>query len=137
MWTGPGETCEIGQPVEREVHLSRRATVPVAAHVGGEFTRKMLEPGQPLERLPRIEARRHDGRFELIAVLERDAVRAATRNENPVDTGVGANLDACFPRSGRKAVRDAAGSTSRQTPRAERAVDLAHVVVKQDVRGAG
>ena len=47
-----------------------------------------------------------------------------------------ADLDAGLARRGRDRLRDGAGAAARQAPRAERAVDLAHVVVEQHVGGA-
>ena len=49
------------------------------------------------------------------------------------DRRLGADLGARLPRRGGDRVRDRAGAAAREAPGAERAVDLAHVVVQQHV----
>ena len=130
---GARQAGEVRQAVEREVHLARRAAELVAAHALQEVGWQILRVEPALEREPRIDARDHRVGVELVAVLEHDAGGPAVLRENLRDRALGANLRA--EAAGRVAdgVRDRAGAAARQAPRAERAVDLAHVVVQQHV----
>ena len=74
---------------------------------------------------------------DLVAVLEHDAARAAALHEHLVDRGAGADLDAEGARRARNRRRHAAGAVLGEAPGAKRAVDLAHVVVQEDVGRAG
>src|SRR3954469_16945071 len=53
-----------------------------------------------------------------------------------IDAGAGANLRAERLRGARDGIRDRASAALLEPPRAERAVDLPHVVVQQHVRAA-
>ena len=74
--------------------------------------------------------------MHLVAVLEHHARGPPVLRQNLRDRAPGANLRAEAPRRVADGVGDRAGPAARQAPGAEGAVDLAHVVVQQDVGGA-
>ena len=84
----------------------------------------------------RIERRQDRVGVDLLAGLERDADRATALDDDGGDRRVRADLGPERPRRAADRVADAAGTTLGDAPRPERAVDLAHVVVEHDVRGA-
>ena len=69
--------------------------------------------------------------------LEHDADRPAVLDDDPLATGASVRISAPSARAALPiALRDAAGPALGDAPGPERAVDLAHVVVEQDVRRA-
>ena len=96
----------------------------------------MLGADHLQERQVRVDARRHDVGGQVVAVLEHDADRGAVLDDDLRDRRLGADLDARLARGAGDRFGDRAGAAARQAPRAERAVDLAHVVVQQHVGGA-
>ena len=130
---GPGHAGEVRQRIEREVDLARRAAELVAAHALDEIGRQLALVHEFQERQVRIDARHDDVRRDLVAVLQDHAGGAAVLGEDAADRRFGANLDAVLARGGGNRVRHRAGAAAGQSPRSERAVDLAHVVVQQHV----
>ena len=128
---------ELRQLRERDVHLARRAAHPEVADRLRELVGKVLRVDELQEAALGIGGRHHDLRVQLVAVLERHAGRAAAVHDHLLDGGAGADLDAERARGARDRRADAAGAVLREAPGAERAVDLAHVVVQQHVGGAG
>jgi hypothetical protein len=88
------------------------------------------------ERQVRVHAREHRPARDLLARGEHDAARLAVADVDVVDRRLEPDLDTGLSRRRADRLRDRARAASRDPPRAERAVDLAHVVVQQDVRGA-
>ena len=80
---------------------------------------------------------RTERRLDLLAALEDDARSRGRRGRDARDRRLGADLGAERLRRAGDRVRHAAGAALRDAPGAERAVDLAHVVVEQHVRGPG
>ena len=76
------------------------------------------------------------GRLDLLAGLEHDAGRAAVADRDAGDRRLGPDLRAERCGRARDRLADAARAAARDAPGAERAVDLAHVVVQQHVRRA-
>ena len=134
----PGLHASSGRPLEREVHLPARAPVLVAHDLVAERRVEVALVEQVDERLARVERAHHDAGLDLLAAREHDAGRAAAHRLDVVDAA---------PRCGSR--RRATGRCSRSrtatepvpplrhAPGAERAVDLAHVVVQQHVGRAG
>src|SRR5579863_7756259 len=87
--------------------------------------------------LMRVEAGGDHASLQLIAVGEHDSRRAALLDQDFRDRRLSANLDVGLAGRVRNGVRDGAGAAARESPGAEGAVNLAHVVVQQHVGGAG
>ncbi len=83
----------------------------------------------------RVERREDRVGVDLLARFERDPDRPAALDDDVGDGGVGPDLGTEGARGTADRVADAAGPALGDPPRPERAVDLAHVVVEQDVRG--
>jgi len=101
--------------------------------IGGQLVRleKFFE-GQV-----RVDARGDDVGGEFFTILKGNATGTAVLCENFANGRFGADFDAGFARGIRDGVRNGAGASAAETPRAESAVDFSHVVVKEDIGGAG
>ena len=112
---------ERGQRIERQVHLGRGASEPIAAHGVGEVFRQVCRVEQPEKRHVRIDAGDDDGGGELVAVVEHHAVGHIAADANAAHGRIEANVGARFAcRSGNR-VGDSARSTraspqDRNTP---------------------
>ena len=89
------------------------------------------------KRQTRIDAGRNYVGVDLISASEHDAFRLPVLQNYLRDGSFRANLCAGFAGRVSNRIRDRAGSSARQPPGSERAVDLAHVVVQQNVSRAG
>jgi hypothetical protein len=85
----------------------------------------------------RVQVRHDDARADLVAVLEHHADRLAVLDQHLLYPGVGSKFAAVFLEGSRKGVRDCTHAAARQAPGADAAVDIAHNVMQQDVRGPG
>ena len=85
----------------------------------------------------RVGGAQHDRRVDLLTTLEDDASGAIADDPDPRDGRLGPDLGAERLRGPGDRHRDAAGPALGDAPRAERPVDLAHVVMEQDVRRPG
>ncbi len=128
---------KFGQRVEREVHFAGRAAEFVALHFLAEIVGQMLGVDHLQEREVGIDARRDDGRVVLVAGGGGDADRLAVFNQDLRDRNLRLDFHTGFASGVGNGVGDGAGSSAGETPGAKCAVDLAHVVVQQDVGGAG
>ena len=128
-----GQAGEVGQPVDRQVDLARRAAELEAADVFLEFGVERPGLHEAEERPAGVHRREDVAGLDLLAVLEGHAGRPAVLDDDPRDRGLGPDLGTERPRGGGDRVRHAARPALRDAPGAERAVDLAHVVVEQDV----
>ena len=137
VWSDPRQAGQVGQPVERQVHLARGATELVAAHTLDQVVGKLLGLHQLGEREPRIEPRHHDLGRDLLAALERHAGRLAVAGEDALHRGAGADRRAERLGGPRDALADGTRAALLESPGAECAVDLSHVMVEQHVGGAG
>ena len=90
------------------------------------------------KRALRVGGRHHDPGAQLVAVLERDAAsRGRPRTITLLPPARSVRISTPSARAGLRDRRaDAAGAVLGEAPGAERAVDLAHVVMQQHVRGA-
>ena len=84
-----------------------------------------------------IDAGGDDVAANFLAGLEDHAGGAAIFVEDFPDRSIGADFDAEFAGSGSDGVGDLAGAAAAETPGAEGAVDFAHVVMEENVGGAG
>ena len=132
-----GKAGEIRQSVEREIHLSRRARETCSAAL-----RRRTRPGSSRGSRNFVKVRRGSTdddtieAFDFVAVVEDDAGRAPVAGEDSADGRLRANLDTRLARRGRNGIRDRAGAPLGESPRSERPVDFAHVVMEQHVRRA-
>ena len=74
---------------------------------------------------------------DFFARLEDDAGGAAVPIDDFCDGGIGADFDAEFACGGPDGVGDCAGAAAAEAPRAECAINFAHVVMQENVGGAG
>ena len=88
-----GQRPELGQGVEREVDLARRAPELVALDVLDELPRQLLLADELHEGQPRVDARGHDAGADLLARLEHDTRGLAARDQDLGDRGLRADLD--------------------------------------------
>ena len=129
---------ELRQRVEREVHLARRAAEPeIARSSSTSSSGRSLRLDELEERAPRVESGYHDRRANLVAVREHHAGRAAVPDDHAFDVRVRADLRA-EARAAALAIDSLIAPVPPfwKAPGAERAVDLAHVVMQQHVRRA-
>src|SRR6266851_3046014 len=84
-----------------------------------------------------VHARRDDGGADFVAVFENDSGGAALMEKNSCDSGFRADFSAGFARGAGNGVGDGTGAAAAEAPGAEGAVNLAHVVVEQNVGRAG
>src|SRR5882724_11502497 len=84
----------------------------------------------------RINARRDDRRGDFFAGLQHDSGGAPIFHQDAVYGSLSANLDAGLASGGSDRVRDSTGTSAAETPGTKCAVNLAHVMVKQNIRGA-
>ena len=134
---GPGTAGEVRQRVERQVDLARRSAKLVAPDVGHELVGQVLGADHAHERQVRVDARRDDLARQVVAVVEHDADRGRVLDDDLRDARVRADLGAGFARGAGDGVGDRAGPSARESPRPERTIDLAHVVMEQHVGGPG
>ena len=129
----PGQGGEVRQPVDGHVHLAGRAAELEPADLGLELGVQRARFDELEERPVGIERAQDRVGADLLAVLEDDPDRTAVLRQDPLDRGFEPDLGP--ERAGRVAdrVADPAGPALRDAPGPERAVDLAHVVVEQDV----
>ena len=130
-----GQACELGKPVQREIHLPAGAAVPVALYVLEK--RRIEQPGreEPDERLLWVQARQRHPPGHFFARAHDGAGYFVPSGQDLLDGGLGADLDAERPSRTRDRLTDRAGSSTRNSPGPQDAVDLAHVVVEKDVGG--
>ena len=74
---------------------------------------------------------------DLVAVVEHDSSSGALLHQQMGDRRIGSDLDTRGAGGAGDGLRDGAGASLGQSPGSERAVDLSHVVMQEDVGGAG
>ena len=132
----PGRHVKSGSPSSARFTLPEEPRNLNRATSSAERPRASAPGSTQLEeRLPGVEARQHDVGVDLLAAVEDDAGRPVAVDDRcaPPAPRSGSRRRASARRSA-MAFDDAAGAAPRDAPRAERAVDLAHVVVQQHVR---
>src|ERR1700681_3413114 len=85
----------------------------------------------------RVDAGRDYVCEDFFAGLENDSRGAAVRDEDFSDGCFGADFDPRFAGGIGDGVGDRASAAAAEAPGAKRAVDFAHIVVKENVSGAG
>ena len=84
----------------------------------------------------RIDAGRDNVGGYFFAALQSDTAGAAVLDEDFRDARLGANLHARFARGIGNGIRDRARAAAAEAPRAERAINFAHVVMQQNISGS-
>ena len=84
-----------------------------------------------------VDAGDDDLGVDLVAVLEHDAVSAAVGHQQFRHAGAEADLGTEVARRAGDRLGHLAGAAAAEAPGAERAVDLTHVVMQENVGGAG
>ncbi len=97
----------------------------------------MLGLDEFVEGEPRIDARRNCVGIDFVAVGEHDAFGFAVFHDDFRDGGLGANFCASFAGRVADGVGNCTGAAARESPGSECAVDFSHVVVEQNIGGAG
>jgi hypothetical protein len=128
---GTRKAGEIRKAIERHIHLSRRSAELVPINVFDEVIGQMLFTDHPYECQARVKARGDDIGEDLIAIFEGYAFGLAAGHENL------RHWRGRISTLRRAAINSNAPVPPRANPRPERAVDLAHIVVKQNVRVPG
>jgi len=131
------QSFEIGERAESDIDFAGRAAEFVALDAFDEIGGEVLGFHKGKKRVMGIDAGGDDVAADFFAGLEGDACGAAVLVENFCDGGVGANFDAQFACGGGDRVGDRASATAAEAPRAECAVDFAHVMMEENVGGAG
>src|SRR5437016_10629212 len=85
----------------------------------------------------RVDAGGDDVCEDFFTGLENDSRGAAVLDEDFADGSVGSDYDAGFTGGVSDGVRNGASAAAAEAPGAERAIDIAHIVVKENVSGAG
>ncbi len=132
-----GQRRERRQAVERDVDLSRRAATleildAVMKLVGNVALVHALEEGAL-----HIHGRHHEPAADLLAVFQRDSLCLSVPDHDPVDPGLGTQLAPGRLESTGDGLRYRSHAAAGEPPRADVAVDLAHVVMQQHVGRAG
>src|SRR5262249_10559789 len=130
-------TFELGQLVDGEVDLAGRAAQFVAVDLADELVVEVFFADELLERQVRVAVRDHELRFDLVAVFHHDARRAVALDVDVRNGGRSTDFRAVRFRRASTSHRDLAGAALGEAPRTERAVDLTHIVVKENVGGTG
>src|ERR1700692_1505085 len=137
MGARSGHALEVRQAVERHIHLSGRSTVFEAVDVFEKVGRKVLCFNELIKRKSGIDARRNCVGKDFVAISEDDAFRLAIFDNNSRDGGLCANLNSSFASRIANRIRNRSGSAASESPGAESAVNFSHVVMQQNVGGAG
>src|ERR1700731_4411275 len=85
----------------------------------------------------RIDTGRDHAGGNFFAGFEGDTGCAAIFDENFVDGGLRADLHTKFTGRGGNSIADGAGATAAEAPGAEGSIDFAHIVMQENVSGAG
>src|SRR5258708_14037571 len=133
MRARPRQTLEVRQGIERNVALARRATELVAADFLQKFVGKLAFFNKANESISWIDAGRNQVGVDLIAVLKDHALCAIVLHDDPRNRRFRANLRAQLAGRVGNGIGDGAGPAASKAPGAERAVNLSHVVVEQNV----
>src|SRR6185436_6348537 len=128
---------EAWQLAEREVYLSRGSPEAIAPDRRDEVRRQVLFSHHLEKRAPRIRIGDDTSRADLFAVLQHDASSATAFDEDLRNRCLGADLRTEGPRRAGDCLAQRAVAAFRETPGAEYAIELAHVVMQQNERGAG
>ena len=132
---GTRQRGEVGQGVERQVHLAGGALEPVAPDRLHELAGQLVFVEHAEEGAAGIHARGDLVGEDLLAALEHHPGRPSAARQDALDPGVRADLGTEATGGARERLGDRAHPPALETPRPRGAVDLAHVVVEQHVGG--
>src|SRR5207249_3846965 len=135
MGARPGKALEIGKRIEREIDFAGRAAKFVTADAFEKICGQFVRFEKFLEGEVGIDAGRDDVGGEFFTLLKGNAANSAVLCENLAHGCFGADFDAAFASGARDGLGDRARAAAAEAPGAERAVDFAHVVVKEDIGG--
>src|SRR5271157_4502058 len=116
---------EVGQCIESEVHLARRAAILVALHLVAKIIAEMFRLDHLQESKIRVNTRRDNRREVLVALRGGDPDGLAVLHKDLRDRGLRLDLDSEFPRRTRYAVGDRSSAAASEAPRAKCAIDFA------------
>src|SRR5271170_4484676 len=137
MIAGAREAGEIRQAVEREIHFAGGTAIFVAANVFKEIAGKFTLFDEFQKREIGIDAGRDDVGLNFFAAFEDDTVGDAIFYENFRDCYFLTDFDAGFESGAGDGVGNGAGAAAAEAPGAESAINFAHVMMEQNVGGAG
>ena len=132
-----GHAFEVRETIERHVYFAGRAAILEAVDVFEKVGGKMLGFDELVEGEPGIDARGNCVGVDFVAVGEDDAFGFAIFDDDFRDGGLGADLDSGFAGCVGDGVGNCASAAAGEAPGAECAVDFSHVVMEQNVGGAG
>jgi hypothetical protein len=126
-----------GKP-SSEIYFAGRAAEFVAANIFEKIAGKLALLDEFEEGEIGIDAGRNNVRVNFFAgAFEHNAARDAVLDENFRDGSFFADFDSGFDGGCTDGVGDCSGAAAAKAPGAKCAIDFAHVVVEQDVGGAG
>ena len=132
-----GERREARQAVEGDVELAGGAAGLEGAHPLQEWLGQLLVLDAGKEGALHVHVGDDAGGVDLLAVVEDDAGGAAVPDADALDAAAGADLAARGAEGGGERLGDRAHPAAGEAPGADVAVDVAHVVVEEDVGRAG
>src|SRR6266511_4369773 len=127
--------AEAGQRIERQVHLARRTAELEALDIRDELRGQLIGLEQLEEGSAWIEARHDNSRRQLVTVFQHDASGPAVTHEDLRNTGIAPDLSPERAGGGRDGFAHRARAPFRKPPGSEHAVQLAHVMMQEHVRG--
>src|SRR5580692_11538819 len=128
-----GHALKVRQRVKSHVDFAGRAAKLEPVHLFEKVAGQVLGFNKLGEREARIYAGRNDVGIKFVAVHQHDSLGFAALYDNSRNTGLGADLDSCLAGGVGDGIRNRAGPSACEAPGAKRAVDLAHVVMEQNV----
>src|SRR5262249_49556996 len=109
----------------------------ITPYTFNEVGRQVFASDHFHERQPGINTRRNDVCANLVSVLKGDASGLSVFNNDFGNWAFRSDLGSGFASGIRNSIRNGACSAAHKAPRAKGAVDLAHVMVQQNVRSSG
>src|SRR5258708_19911482 len=129
MRGGAGKALEVGQGIERNIDLARRAAEFVTADFFKKLVRELAFFNKTNESIARIDARGNQVGMDLVAVLKHHTLRAVVLDDDPRNRRFRANLRAKRAGSIANGIGHGSGTAASKAPRAECAVNLSHVLL--------
>ena len=131
---GARQAFEVRQRIQRKIHLTGGPPELITVNFLKELNGKIALINELRECEPRIHAGRNRIRVNLVSIRENNTLGLALLHDDLCNSSLSANLRARFPCCISDCIRDRARAAASKTPRAKCAVNLPHVVVKQNVR---
>src|SRR5258708_6439018 len=133
MCACPRKALEIRQSIECDVHLAGRTSKFITANVRKKLFGKLAFFHEVKEGEARINTGGDHISINLVSILESHTLRAVVLDDEFGNGRLSADLCAGFAGSVCNGVGNCPGATSRKPPGAERAINLSHVMVQQNV----